>query len=222
MRVLSRNGVHVTRSSPTGPEPSVVIEETALVSQKLPTGRRPVLAWKKQRSILYAGSDGARGGRRVVGVTPCWARTRFRSLVPGLVTLTLVRSRTGIVRSRSSRSEEYLSFTPRRAIHPSRRRTAGRHQTAIQFLERSFLICLCLRSFPPGGARRGHVRNCCFSEEYTPATVTWRIFRHVGGGVQEDLRAERRASVTGTRGVRDKLCRGTRLLVRIRCAFVTL
>ena len=23
---------------------------------------------------------------------------------------------------------------------------------------------LFLRSFPPGGARRGHVRNCCFSE----------------------------------------------------------
>ena len=132
--------------------------------RSFPTGRRPELACKKQRSILYAGSDGARGGRRVIGVTPCWARTRFRSLVPGLVTLTLVRSRTGIVRSRSSRSEEYLSFTPRRAIHPSRRRTAGRHQTAIQFLERSFLTWLFLRrSFLPARARRGHGRiSGCF------------------------------------------------------------
>ena len=58
------------------------MQETVVSQKKLPTGRRPVLAWKKQRSILYAGSDGARGGRRVVGVTPCWARTRFRSLVP--------------------------------------------------------------------------------------------------------------------------------------------
>ena len=139
----------------------------AVLLNSFPTGRRPELACKKQRSILYAGSDGARGGRRVIGVTPCWARTRFRSLVPGLVTLTLVRSRTGIVRSRSSRSEEYLSFTPRRAIHPSRRRTAGRHQTAIQFLERSFLTWLFLRrSFLPARARRGHGRiSGCFLGE---------------------------------------------------------
>ena len=129
---------------PTGRGPAWSCKKL-LFLRSFPTGRRPVLACKKQRSILYAGSDGARGGRRVIGVTPCWARTRFRSLVPGLVTLTLVRSRTGIVRSRSSRSEEYLSFTPRRAIHPSRRRTAGRHQTAIQFVERSFLTCLFLR-----------------------------------------------------------------------------
>ena len=57
-----------------------------------------------------------------------------RSLVPGLVTLTLVRSRTGIVRSRSFRSEEYLLFTPRRAIYPSRRRTAGRHRRPFSSL----------------------------------------------------------------------------------------
>ena len=42
----------------------------------------------------------------------------FRSLVPGPVKLSLVRSQPGIVLPASSRSEECLLFTPRRTISP--------------------------------------------------------------------------------------------------------
>ena len=72
-----------SKELPTGRGPAWSCKKL-LFLRSFPTGRRPVLACKKQRTILYAGSDGARGGRRVVGVTPCWARTRLGAWSRGL------------------------------------------------------------------------------------------------------------------------------------------